>query len=49
MSHQGKPVSQHFGEDFEGHIKKANRPILLNSYRFCTFWKQNNHTKVEAI
>jgi hypothetical protein len=34
MSHRGKPVSQHLGEDLEAHIKKTDRPILLNTNHF---------------
>jgi hypothetical protein len=49
MSHQGKLVSQYLDEDLEAHVKKTNRPILLNMNCFYTLRQQNYRFNVKAI
>jgi hypothetical protein len=49
MSYYCESICHHLGEYFEIDIQEANRPMLLNFYRFLTFGHQYGRSKVEAI
>jgi hypothetical protein len=48
VGYRCEPVCQHFCENFEAHIKEANRPVLLDFQCLRTRWQQNNSVEVEA-